>query len=168
MVDMGRSFRNSAVLAEVDARHLRFGNFNIAETSDYQKVLKIINAELTARQPDKESPSGYAPDETFKRMASEFGERCSKVFMSIRERIANGSEISQSEIQAVGRAEEILARSTSSTLKQADRFSNALERGENPYHVGSRSLAEVMRTYVPPEEKALASGRVSAVLGYIP
>ena len=88
---------------------LRFQGFYISESKSFDSAMALVRNEMQGRAPDSLSPSGYAPDDSYKKSVSSFGDDYREVRDDMLSRARAGKPIDREELTTLQRAEQLYA-----------------------------------------------------------
>lgn len=120
-------------------KDIRFAGHYIHDTAGYERAQETIAREMRERKPDANAPSGYAPDDSFKKEASRFGDQYRELRDDMLQRARGGKPVSRDEYVTLVRAERVYIESNSGPGLASHRLS-LLEAGKNPF--GSTGMSD--------------------------
>lgn len=126
-------------------KDIRFYGQHLHESSGFESALRIVRNEMSDRLPDKESPGGYAPNNTFKKEVSRFGEDFREFSSDLRTRATSGKPVSEIEIKTLERAESLYAQASAMGPGVASHRLSMLEAGKNAFHGTGMSDSRLIR-----------------------
>lgn len=126
-------------------KDIRFYGQHLHESSGFESALRIVRNEMSDRLPDKDSPSGYAPNETFKKEVSRFGDEFRDFSDDLKKRALGGKPIKEEEIKTLERAESLYAQASAVGPGVAANRLSMLEAGKNAFHGTGMSDSRMIR-----------------------
>lgn len=111
---------------------LRFFGHYVCEPGGFERAQAIVNQEMKERKPDADAPGGYAPNDTFKREASRFGDDYRSMRDDMLKRARAGEKIDRDEYVTLVRAERLNIEANSTSALARQRIS-LLAAGKNAF-----------------------------------
>lgn len=142
---------------------LSFGNFALGNKEDFNRAMKVVEDELEARKPDRESPAGYVPSQQFKEVAHKFSDNFSKFQLEVRNNAHAGLEVSEETLRVLERGELLHTRAMSTTLAEAERRSEVLRTGKNPSFPEASSISETVKRQIANHDREPKSAKLGEV-----
>lgn len=113
---------------------LRFQGYYLHETSGFDSAIALVKQEMKERAPDTLSPSGYAPDEGFKRHVESFGTDYRELRDDMLERARAGQKVGREELTTLQRAEQLYAVASASGPNVAQSRLDNLKSGKEAFN----------------------------------
>lgn len=126
-------------------KDIRFYGQYLHESAGFESALRIVRKEMSERLPDKEAPGGYAPDATFKKEVSRFGDDFREFSRALRTRASDGKPVSEAEIKTLERAESLYAQASAVGPGVASHRLSMLEAGRNAFEGTGMSDSRLVR-----------------------
>lgn len=88
---------------------LRFQGYYISESKGFDSAMAMVKQEMQGRAPDALSPSGYQPEDSYKKSVASFGTDYREVRDDMLSRARAGQPIDREELTTLQRAEQLYA-----------------------------------------------------------
>lgn len=88
---------------------LRFQGFYLHEAEGFKSAMALVKEEMQGRAPDALSPSGYAPEDSYKRTVSSFGTDFRELRDDMLARAKGSQKVDRDELLTLQRAEQLYA-----------------------------------------------------------
>lgn len=113
---------------------LRFQGYYIHETKGFDSAMALVKQEMQGRAPDALSPSGYSPEDSYKRSVSSFGNEFRELRDDLLARARSGQKIEREEVTTLERAERLYAVASAPGPKIAESRLDDLKSGKEAFN----------------------------------